>query len=61
MVNEGSDLIQLLERKELLSRTKVLEFMNLLQLEGRIDLSKKVQIYMETNLPVNLSNHGKLI
>ncbi|XP_052063795.1 uncharacterized protein LOC127703750 [Mytilus californianus] len=56
-VNEGSDLIQLLERKELLSRTKVLEFMNLLQLEGRIDLSKKVQIYMETNLPVNLSNH----
>ncbi|XP_071155032.1 uncharacterized protein [Mytilus edulis] len=57
MVNEGSDLIQLLERKELLSRTKVLEFMNLLQLEGRIDLSKKVQVYMETNLPVNLSNH----
>ncbi|VDH93339.1 Hypothetical predicted protein [Mytilus galloprovincialis] len=57
MVNEGSDLIQLLERKELLSRTKVMEFMNLLQLEGRIDLSKKVQVYMETNLPVNLSNH----
>ncbi|CAC5406086.1 unnamed protein product [Mytilus coruscus] len=53
----GTDIVQLLEERDMLSPEKVATLRTLLQTAGRNDLDKKVQQYVESAISRNLSNH----
>lgn len=57
----GTDLVQLLEERCMLSEGNVEQLSKLLQLAGRNDLDKNVQQYVESAISRNLSNHGKFL
>ncbi|XP_052081994.1 uncharacterized protein LOC127719771 isoform X1 [Mytilus californianus] len=56
-INTGTDLVQLLEERCMLSAENVEKLANYLKTAGRNDLGKKVQQYVETAISRNLSNH----
>ncbi|XP_052081992.1 uncharacterized protein LOC127719769 [Mytilus californianus] len=53
----GTDLIQLLEGRCMLSAENVEQLSRFLQLTGRNDLNRKVEQYIESAISKNLSNH----
>lgn len=56
----GADLLQLLEERSWLSAERVERLSELLQTIGRHDLDNKVQMYADSAISRNLSNHGEL-
>ncbi|XP_071144916.1 uncharacterized protein [Mytilus edulis] len=54
----GADLLQLLEERSWLSAERVERLSELLQTIGRHDLDNKVQMYADSAISRNLSNHG---
>ncbi|XP_052081993.1 uncharacterized protein LOC127719770 [Mytilus californianus] len=53
----GTDLLQLLEERCMLSAENVEQLAKYLQIAGRNDLDKKVQLYAKSAISRNLSNH----
>ncbi|VDI42351.1 Hypothetical predicted protein [Mytilus galloprovincialis] len=56
-ITRGTDLVQLLEERCMLSAENVEKLSTLLQVAGRNDLDKNVQQYVESAISRNLSNH----
>ncbi|CAC5385547.1 unnamed protein product [Mytilus coruscus] len=56
-ITTGTDIVQLLEERCMLSAENVEKLSKLLQLAGRNDLDKNVQQYVESAISRNLSNH----